>query len=45
MYKAERYGLVLACTPKAIDELQFAYNESVGMDFEKQRIKSKDRTI
>jgi predicted Zn-dependent protease len=42
MYKAsaERYGLLLAY-PKAIDELQFAYNES-GMDFlEKQRIKAR----
>jgi predicted Zn-dependent protease len=42
MYRAsaERYGLLLAY-PKAIDELQFAYNET-GMDFlEKQRIKAR----
>ena len=42
MYKAsaERYGLVLAY-PRAIDELQFAYNET-GLDFlEKQRIKAR----
>ena len=42
MYRAsaERFGLLLAY-PKAIDELQFAYNET-GMDFlEKQRIKAR----
>lgn len=42
MYKAsaERYALLLAY-PKAIDELQFAYNET-GLDFlEKQRIKAR----
>ncbi|MFQ3249735.1 MAG: putative Zn-dependent protease [Glaciecola sp.] len=42
MYKAsaERYGLLLAY-PKAIDELQFAYNET-GLDYlEKQRIKAR----
>jgi predicted Zn-dependent protease len=42
MYKAsaERYALLLAY-PKAIDELQFAYNET-GLDYlEKQRIKAR----
>jgi predicted Zn-dependent protease len=42
MYKAsaERYGLLLAY-PKAIDELQYAYNET-GLDYlEKQRIKAR----
>jgi predicted Zn-dependent protease len=42
MYRAsaERFALLLAY-PKAIDELQFAYNET-GMDFlEKQRIKAR----